>query len=258
MINYIKSELYRIAHTKSIYLLTGGCAALLLAMNLVLYIFRVRYDDFPYASTNFAFSMVTNAFGFVLFLTLLLGPMVFSDEYKNRTWMNSIAFGCSRWTIFAGKVIAGMIVSALAIASVLAIFIGSAYLMLENSGREAIYMLLRGVLLNIPIFMAGEIGVYMFLALMPTRDAGMWSWIGLIMLFPSVCDLLGMKFKFFARLSPWLIYHAVGAGEMNDTGHYVMAFMTEGGMIKCLVSGIAGIVIFMAIGLVGISRKEFK
>lgn len=258
MINYIKSELYRIAHTKSIYLLTGGCAALLLAMNLVLYIFRVRHDDFPYASTNFVFSMMTGAFGFVLFLTLLLGTMIFSDEYKNRTWMNSIAFGYSRGTIFAGKVIAGMIVSALAIASVLAVFIGSAYLLLENSGSEAIYMLLRGVLLNIPIFMAGEIGVYMFLALMPTRDAGMWSWIGLIMLFPSVCNLLGMKFKFFARLSPWLMYHAVGAGEMNDAGHYVMAFMTESGMIKCLVSGIAGIVIFMAIGLVGISKKEFK
>ena len=44
MMNYMKSELYRIWRSKGIYLLIGGCMILMLAMNLVLWAFGKSYD----------------------------------------------------------------------------------------------------------------------------------------------------------------------------------------------------------------------
>lgn len=257
MLNYIKSELYRVVRSKGIYILTGGCSALLLAMNLVLY-FAGRGDTFfPYDSTEFAFSMVADSFPVILILTLCLASVIFSDEYKNRTLMNSIAYGYPRIGLFLGKVVVGMLVSFLALAVALGFFIGSAYLLLENSGAETLHMLLRGVLVNIPILIAGELAAYVMLFLME-KGAATWAWLGLIAFFPMICSLLGMKFEIFSKINSWLLYTVAGASFMNETGHYTMAYMTRDGAFRCLASGTIGIVIFLIIGMRGMSKKEFK
>lgn len=258
MMNYIKSELYRISVSKPFHFFVGGCMAVLLAMNVLLRTLKHYYPDFQYATTGFAFSMVSTSFSVVLILTLFVGNMVFANEYKNRTWLNSIAAGYSRGELFLGKVIAGMIVSLLALSAALLVLIVSAYLLLENSGPEALLGLLRGVLLNLPIFAAGEIGAYALFSLMPGKDAGAWTWIAVIIGFPMVCSMLGMKFQIFATIYEWCLNTVASAYGETETGAAVMAFMTEQGMWRCLVSGFTGIVIFLILGLLGISRREFK
>lgn len=257
MLNYIKSELYRVVRSKGIYILTVSCTALLLAMNLVLHFSGKNIPSFPYASTEFAFSMVADSFQPVLILTLCLGTIVFADEYKNRTLMNSVAYGYSRIGLFLGKVAVGLIVSFLALAVALFVFITSAYLLLENSGVEHLQMLLRGFVLNIPILIAGELAAYMFLFLFG-KTATTWGWLGLIAFLPVVTGLLGMKFPVFEKIDSWLIYTVAGAYSMDSEGGMTMAFMTQEGAFRCLAAGGIGIVIFLVIGIVGMAKKELK
>lgn len=258
MFNYIKSELYRVLHSKGIYILTGICTGLLLTMNVLLFICSLEGPDFPYNTTKFAFSMMTGAFQPILILTLCLGTIIFADEYKNRTLMNSISYGYSRIGLFLGKVAVGMIVSVLVLIFALAVFIGSAYLFLENSGTEYLYVLLKGFVMNIPILIAGEIGAYMFLFLFDKTAAVTWSWLGLIAFLPTVFGLLGLKFPLFAEMNSWLLYTVIGSYSMDGEGNIIMGYMTGEGAVRCLVSGCIGIVIFLVIGMVGMAKKEFK
>lgn len=257
MLNYIKSELYRVARSKGIYILTASCTGLLLAMNLVLYFCGRNTLSFPWDSTEFVFSMVTGSFQPILILTLCLGSIVFADEYKSRTLMNSVAYGYSRIGLFLGKVAAGLIVSFLALAAALLVFIASAYLLLENSGMVHLQMLLRGFALNIPILIAGELAAYMFSFLFG-KTATTWGWLGLIAFLPTVTNLLGMKFPVFAKIESWLIYKVAGAYSMDSEGGITMAFMTREGAFRCLAAGGIGIVVFLVIGMAGMAKKDLK
>jgi len=270
MMNYIKSELYRVVHSKGIYLFTGICTALLLAMNIVLGSFRgVEY--FSYATTEFVFSMMYNGLNVVFFLTLCMGSIVFAEEYKNKTIANSIAFGYSRITLYFGKILTGLIVSVAALAVVLAVFIGSAYLLLENSGIDVLMTLLGGVGASLPILIVGEIAALTFLFLMESSAGASWSWVGIMMGIPIASELLGMKFGFFEKLTGWLAYEVLQNGqrlimieEETEAGisavepQIVLSWMTQEGLTRMLLVGLIGTAVFLIWGIVGMRRKEIR
>lgn len=267
--NYIKSEIYRVTHAKGIYLFTGICGALLLAMNLVLGYFRRFTEGFPYGTTEFAFSMMNTALQMVMILSLVMACIIFADEYKNKTIMNSIAFGYSRTTLFIGKFVTTLLLSVVALAVVLAIFIGSSYLLLENSGIGALYGLLRGFAACALILIGSELAALTFCFLLGTPAAATWTWLLLFAAVPMITSVLGMKFSFFAQLNKWLAYNLVGemlmvtvtqeGEQVAEVGMgYEMIWMTQEGLTRCLLVGGITIAIFLVLGIVGLRRKEIK
>ena len=267
MMNYIKSELYRVVHSKGIYLFTGICTALLLAMNITLGCFR-GVEHFAYATTEFVFSMMWSALNVVFFLTLCMAGIVFAEEYKNKTIANSIAFGYSRITLYFGKILTGLIVSVAALAVVLAIFIGSAYLLLENSGIAALMTLLRGVGASLPILIAGETAALTLLFVIESSAGASWSWVGIMMGIPIASGVLGMKFDFFKELTGWLVYEVLQNGQqlimieeeteagMSVEPQVVLSWMTQEGLTRMLLVGLIGTAVFLIWGIVGMRRKE--
>lgn len=269
MMNYIKSELYRILHSKGIYLLTGICMILLLSMNIVLGCFR-RVEHFSYATTEFAFNMVWSAFVVVFFLTLCMGSIIFAEEYKNKTIANSIAYGYSRISLYFGKFLTGLIVSAAALTAVIAVFIGSAYLLLEDSGIDFLMTLLRGIGASVPILIAGETAAVTLHFLVGTATGTTWSWLGIMFGIPIASELLGLKFAFFRRLSGWLIYEILQNGQQfivigpeAETGipaepQVVLTWMTQDGLTRMILAGLIGTAVFLIWGIVGVRRKEIR
>ena len=265
MMNYIKSELYRIVHSKGIYILSGICALLLLSMNVVLHLFG-QGGHFAYNNTEFVFSMVWSALNAVFFLTLVMGSIIFADEYKNKTISNSIAFGYSRISLYFGKILVGMIVSVAALAAVMGIFIISAYLLLENSGIDVLLKMFRGIGASIPALLTGEIAAITFCFLLGTTTGAIWSWFGLMIGVPMVSEILGMmgkKFDFFARLSKWLVYEVLQDNQIIVTEdgmarEVIMAWMTRDGLIRMILAGVIGIAIFLIWGVLGLRCKEIK
>lgn len=263
MWNYVKSELYRVVHSKGVYMMTAICTALLLAMNLLLAFIRSVDTTFPYGGTWFSFNMMETAIQPIMMLTVVLGCIIFADEYKNKTIMNSIAFGQTGAMVFVGKVIVALIVSVVALAVVLTVFIGSAYLLLENSGTEHLMELLKAFGACILFLVCGLVATIAFCFLLGSASSATWAWLGVFAFVPMIVQLLGMKFPLFEKLSGWLAYALAGKEDiiLSETGEitgYAMIWTTPEGLQRCLLVGAIGIVVFLAVGILGMKKREIK
>lgn len=258
MLNYIKSELYRISHSKGIYILCGVCAGLLLAMNLLLHLIWVEDHTFMYATTVFAFNFVSIFISVVFVLTIVIGCIVFGDEYKNKTLGNSIAFGSSSVKIYLGKAIVSLIVSIVSLAAVLAIFIGSSYLILQNSGPEVLWEFLENYLVNGLILVTGVLAALTLCFLFGSASAATWGWLIIFRGLPIVCQLLALRFTFFPLLHEWMAVELIGArvaGTVDDLNIHWL-WQTPDGLYRTLMAGFLGTLVFLAIGIAGMRRKE--
>ncbi|HKM35755.1 MAG TPA: ABC transporter permease [Lachnospiraceae bacterium] len=257
MINYIKSELYRIIRMKGIYILAIICGGLLIAMNLVLFFAGSGKPEFPYDATGFSFSMVEGSVQFVFILTLCIAGIIFADEYKNKTLMNSIAFGYSRMQLYFGKMIVSIIVAFVTFSVVLGVFIGSSYLLLENSGTDALISMLKCYTVESMLLICGEVAAITLLFILNSFSGATWAWIGIFLGVPSAAALLGMKFTFFRWLNGWLVYSITGEQSIVE-GNPVMIYQTAEGVQKCLFAGALGTLVFLVIGVLVLRKKELK
>lgn len=260
MMNYIKSELYRVKHSKGIYMIMGICGGLLLAMNLLLYFVGRGTPIFDYNTTQFSFSMVEGSMTIVFILTACMGCMIFADEYKNKTIMNSIAYGYSKTSIYIGKIIVGIIVSITALAIVLGLFIASSCLLLKNIGSEGelILDIIKQYGVYAPILITGLLAAITLSFLLGNLNGVTWSWMALFIGVPIASNLLSMKFPFFGELSNWLVFNLAGEGTITETQGRIMIWRTEEGLTRCILAGLMGIAVFLIIGLIGVRKKEIK
>lgn len=260
MMNYLRSEFYRVFRTKGFYLFTGAGMALVVAMNVLLWACGRNTPSFHYNTTAFSFSIIYHG-GFqpILFLTLALSGVIFSNEFKNKTINNSVAFGCSREMLFIGKLIVTLGCSFVCLTAVLGTLFGSGYLLLRHEGMEDAVRVLRATASCTPILICGACGAVSLFYSFGSETKGTWMWCLLIIGVPGAVSLLGMKFEFFARLSNWLIYHIVVENSKNpETGFTVMVWETAEGLRRCIMAGVIGTLVFFVFGLAGVHKKELK
>ena len=255
MTNCIKSEFYRVFHTKSVYLLTGACLLAALLLNVVLWVMTIFEPDFPWATTKFSLSMLESAMYIPLFLSAVMGSVVVSDELKHRTINNSIAFGLSREQIYLSKVIVGIAASAVCLLVTEAGLIGSGYLLLENSGLAYTLSLLKGTAACVPAWIAGMAAFVSLYYATGKESGGIWSWMLLMVAVPAAVSILGMKFELCARLSSWMLYTLVSYTKPNEEW-LTFSWSTTAGFLKCQEAGIIGISLFVVLGILAIRRRE--
>ncbi len=255
MINYIKSELYRISRMKGIYVLTVICFGLLLAMNLVLLFVGLDTPTFPYDTVKFSLGMVEGSVTVVFILTLCIGSIIFADELKNRTIMNSVAFGYSRLQIYFGKIIVALIVSVITLLTVLGIFTGCTFLMLENTGIDALLSMIKCYSVESLILVCGVVAAITIHFLINSGAGAVWTWIGTFLGVPAIASLLAIKFNFFQRLSSWLAYTVSGL-EVKDGDKVAMIYHTTEGARRCLLVGGIGTLVVIIAGVILLRKKE--
>ncbi|MBQ3512319.1 MAG: ABC transporter permease [Lachnospiraceae bacterium] len=257
MMNYMKSELYRIWRSKGIYLLIGGCMILMLAMNLVLWAFGKSYDFFTYATTKFSFSMLETGMQTAFFITLMISCMIFGDEYKHRTFSNVTAFGYSKMTVFFSKWMITLFVSAIGLVLVVGTLLGSGWLLLEHSNVGEIEGVLKAVVVCIPIFICGVTGAYVFIFLLKNETKVIWTWLGVFIGVAMPISLLGMKFKFLEHLSKWLVFDILGDVTIDEAaGDWYMIWETSEGLTRTILAGVLGTIVFLVIGMIGMRKKK--
>lgn len=255
MLNYLKSELYRVFTQKSVYVLTGCCLLTVLCFNGVLWIMANFTEGFPWATTKYAFSTLEGDMHIPLILAAVMGWLVTDDELKLRTINNSIAFGIFRSQAYLAKVIVGIVAAALCLAVTEAGLIGSGYLLLENSGAEYTLSLLRGTAACIPAWIVGMTAVISLYYVTGSRSASLWGWLLIIVAVPSVVRILGFKFAFCAKLSSWLIFPMVSSVTVEGDW-LAYSWSTTAGFLKCQEAGIIGTSLFLALGIAAIRRRE--
>lgn len=254
MMNYIKSELYRVFHSVEIYSLTGVISILLLMLNGVLAIFS-KEGHFPYGNVGYSLGILVSAIQIIIACGAIVVSFLYSERRKNSAMKNTIAYGISREGIFLGDCMVSILAGLLSMAVILAAFVGSACLLLDRTGMEIIEILFRGIAAVLPSVFAGVI-LYVWLDMRNVKEMkGMLIWLSVMDFVPSIVKMLGYRVELLARAASWMPWNLFGVQGGMSSG-ITCIWQTSEGFAKCWAAGGLGMVIFLVLGLWSVRRIE--
>lgn len=257
MLSYMKSECYRIATSKGLYLFTFGIAGFAFAINLLLFAMNHLEADFPYGTVRFSLSNLITLIYLVMFCAGLVTALLYADDRKNGTMKNALTIGLSRTQAFASKCFISCFFGLISMAVILFIYLGSAVLLLNGSSAEALTVLFQGILAILPTAIAAAIfAVASFHFIQSTTWAQIF-WIAILFVVPMLIHTFGMYFESLALLSSWLPTNIFLYENLVTMSVFECVWQTPFGMMKCLVTGIIAIVLATAFGLWRTSKMEF-
>lgn len=256
MLNYIKSEFYRITHSAMLYAVGFAFVAAPTLMNIMLYCFTLSKPDYPFSTTSFSFSnVVANPMVFCV-AALFLVYALYEGNKKNGNLKNAIASGLSRGKIFMGQVIVCLVVSIIFLAIAAIVYIFSARLLLRIEGPVTAFDLIMEILAVAPIAIAALILSVVVVMRFDKSFMGIIWWICILFLVPQLLLYIGLEIEPVREIAMWLPRNFFSGMQVNQT---VCApiWDTASGLAKCLISGSIGIVVFGIYGIISLRKKEF-
>jgi ABC-2 type transport system permease protein len=249
MLNYMRSEFFRIFHSKVIYIMMAVLVGISLLVNGVLTIFLHVTEGFRYGTFRFSLNTLTSSLFYMLVVAAAVAWILFSSEMKNRVLHNTVAYGISRDRILLGKCIVGLAVCLILLAVLLVSYVGSAYLFLDEPEWLPLRELLTGILsMSLCAVSAMVFMIVLHLLCQKESYAVLW-WILIFVLIPFACMLLGMKVDVFHRLASWMPFSLLKMDAGISFSDYQCLWDTAAGFARCLISGIAGILILGGFGI---------
>ena len=258
MLNYIKSELYRALHSKEIHGTAIGLLAIILSMNLVLFLMK-DVEHFRYGSASFSYSMLVSVPMMYCYVAADVAVMLYESDRRNGTMGNSIAHGISRMQLFAGKCIVCFTVSLILLAAALPVYIGSASLLHAQGPTTAQDMLLEIPAMSL-IATGSLILAVVLLDLFQNSFFSVLTWLTVMLLLPKLLLFAGMLLPFggdaLMDAAMWMPAHFIPAGTRVNMSECVTIWDTGAGMARCLLSGAAGILVFGLAGVLLLRKRD--
>lgn len=256
MMNYVRSEWYRVTHGKEIYLMTAVIAAGTVLMNLILMISDKLIPDFRYGTVRFSLNCFIGGLFFVCAVGLYVVGMLYSEEASRGTLKNAISYGFSRKSIFIGKCLVSVGISLCSMAVILIIYIGSACLLLKGPYLESVTKMMGGVGAVLLTAVASEI-LAVYLCMVSEKAMTVVArWCVIMVLIPQACFIMGMKFEWIRKIGDWMPWNFLNKEVIANMSGYQCLWESPEGLARCLIAGGAGIVIFLIGGLVFGNKKE--
>lgn len=256
MLNYIKSEFYRITHSAMLYAVGFAFAAAPTLMNLMLYCFALSEPDYPFSTTSFSFSNVVASPMVFCFAALFLVYALYEGNKKNGNLKNAIACGLSRGKIFMGQVTVCLIVSIIFLAITAIFYIVSAHLLLRMEGPVTAFDFIMEILAVAPIAIAALILSVVVVMRFDNSFMGIVCWLCILFFVPQFLFYIGIEIEPIRDIAMWLPRNFFSGMQVNQT-MCVPIWDTTSGLAKCLISGFIGIVVFGTYGIVSLRKKEF-
>ena len=241
MMNYTKSEFYRVFITKEIYIAAALMTGLVLLLNGALHFFGGSY-----ANTSFSYSnLVASPMAFAV-MGMIIPFLFYEGGKRNGNLKNTVAGGISRVKIFAGECVVSLAVSTLLMVTTMGVWVLSANLLLEKAGPvdwkdflgegAAMYLIAGACLIS---------GI-LFLEIFDKNITGILVWAALWFLLPEAFMYLAVRFPVLYQPAMWLPnnFLAVNASHVN-TRECITAWDTMDGVIRCVLSGLAGCLTFV-------------
>lgn len=259
MMNYIKSEIYRVSHSKGIYFFTIILGVLSFLLNAILAWFgKIDGESFPYDTTSFAYSnLVANPMIFCV-MGALIGIILYDGNRKNGNLKNTIAFGISRIKVFAGQCIVATITAITSLIGVLAVYAVSANILLEHTGPVSLNDLLTEIPAVFLLAVASLISGIVCIEVFGKSSTGIITWFVIWFIGPKIFFYLGLRIDFIYNIAMWMPENFFKASGVSvNMSESVTLWGTKEGMIKCIISGIIGIIVFSLLGIVSLRKREF-
>ncbi len=252
MRNYIKSECYRVTHTKEFYLFTGILAALAFLFQCALFHFKSRYTTTAFSYSNLvANPMIFSAFG------VLLAYCLYEDSHKNGTLKNTVASGISRPKIFVGKCIVSTASATFSMILTVTVWILSAELLLPRTGAVTYQDLLMEALMVYLISVANLICGIVCMEIFKNNIVGIIVWALIWFALPKMFLCLAMWYYIFHPVAMWFPNNFFGVNGLHvNMMECVTIWDTAQGIARCIISGLIGIAVFLSAGVLAVRKKD--
>ena len=256
MINYIRSEFYRILHTKEIYLFNLLLTAGVLALNGGIHAAAATLPNIRYANVKFVLSFLTGSMDFLFIAGAVLAVLLFSGDRKNGVMKNAVAYGMSRTSLFFGKCIVSFVMALASMVLLTAVYIVSAILLLEGPAQPYVELMLEGIAANLPFAAAALILAVAFIQFFEKELIVGLAWMAVIYLIPSICYSTGFQFKTMAEIAAWMPRNYLMTEVTAGMNGYACLWSEPEGAAKCVIAGVIGIVVFLSLRILINRRKE--
>lgn len=257
MLNFIKSEFYRIFHTKEIYILNAIFAGLITAFNVILYVSR-NLPNFQYSNTHFSYGMIDTSMGMFIYFIIVICSTLDGSSMKNIK--NSVTFGVNRGVIYFGRIIVQSCICLVMYLYLMGLHFYLGKLLLEDSGREISDIFIRSTFVCIPMFF-GVVAAYHCFMLLNKNSITAAAIMIIVMVFvPKGADIIGYRISQVKKISDMLMYNLMQVKFTEAATGYIREYTwdTGAGIAKCLIAGICAIVVFAVIGMRYFRKKEIR
>lgn len=257
MLNYMKSEWYRLTRGKEIYIMTVAMTGIVVLINLVLALSNIYIPGFRYGTFRFSLNIFTSFPFCMLLISAFIGSYLYGEDIKSGVIKNAVAYGIPRVGILLAKCIISFVFAVLMLAAVMIVYVGSAYVLLKEPEMLPLTEMLRAVLSSLPSA-AASLVLMIVLKNFCTKDimAVLW-WAVAFYIIPMVCFFVGLKVELVERISEWMPYIFLNMGTFVTFSSYNSVWDTTSGMIKCILAGMIGIIICSAFGIWKIGKQEY-
>ncbi|EET61192.1 hypothetical protein BRYFOR_06837 [Marvinbryantia formatexigens DSM 14469] len=256
MLNYIRSEIYRILHSRSLYIFGAVLCGIVLLTHIALIIGAALTPDFAYNTVRFSL----NNFVAQPFIMVILGAAVagvlFNEDRKSGVLKTTVAYGISRESILIGKCIVSLLTALLLLLVVFIFYVACAFLTLREPEWLPVQQMLLAIAASLPSAVASLIFANVIFMLCRKEITGMLWWVLLFYGIPMACFLIGLKSALFARIAEWMPYNFLRMDVVVSMNTYNSIWDTAGGMLHCIAAGVIGCVIFLIWGVLRLRRLE--
>lgn len=251
MRNYLTAECYKVFRRKDPYL----TLLVVLALEGVLLWGCWLTSSWGNEGMNFysAATLVAVMLSIGVYAPLLTCDMVFSEQYKQNTLKNEVAYGLPRVRIYLGKLAVSTLVSLLAAAVMVALYVAGCWVLLPHGEQdaEAFALIGYGLAGAFPLWLGAQ-GVTMacyFLVRNTTLAA--FVGVGLLGVAPGIFQALGLLFNpVFEKVRQ--LMPTVMLEKLPN-----MAFQTDY-LALCWLMGLALLVVSTIVGLAVFQKKEIR
>jgi ABC-2 type transport system permease protein len=258
MLNYIKSEIYRVLHGTEIYRFTAILAGLSFLLNAVLaWSGKMQGASFRYDTTSFSYSNLVSSPMLFCLMGALIGTILYEGNKKNGNLKNTIAFGIPRTKVFAGECIVTTITAIGSLVVILTVYIISAVVFLKHTGPVSLTDLLTEIPAVFLVAVASLISGIVCIEAFGKVSTGFIIWLTIWSIIPKVFFYMGFRFDIIHQIAMWMPSNFFGTnGMIVNTAQCVTAWETSEGLAKCLITGIIGIIIFSLSGVALLKKKD--
>lgn len=273
MLNYIKSECYRISHRPALYVTTLLLSVFVVGLIVLIAMFAWDTDNASAVSAGITYAGLISSPQVFMYMAAIVSCLIYSSVHKYGDVKNTIAGGLSRVQVFAGKCITSLIAATIVMIVLLTVWIISAELILTSGGLFSIADVLFEVLVIYLIAAANIITVQLFFELFKKEILAALAWAVVWIILPAVLNLLGMHFEVLANIASWMPYNflqnvvqttTIAQGDVMGGSVNVsiisqkpdVLWYTSEGLFKCLLSGAIGVALFSLAGWIVLRRRD--
>lgn len=256
MLNYIKGEIYRIAHSRSFYTMLGVLCGIVLLWHIALMTGAALTPDFRYNTFRFSLNTFTAQPFIMPILAVMVSGTLFSEDRKCGVLKTTVSYGISREGVLIGKCIVSLLTALFLLFAVLAFYVACAWFTMRNFEWLPLQEMLMAIVASLPSAIASLIfGNVIFILCQKEINGVIW-WFAIFYGVPVIFFFAGLKFDLLARIAEWMPYNFLRMDVIVTYSSYDCIWDTAGGLVHCISAGLIGIIIFLIWGIARVRRVE--